>query len=262
MENFGFCNLSAIPVRAEASDRSEMVNQLLFGETFGIVDTFKSWKVISGTLDNYQGFIDEKQFLPITEALYQRLKGLPPVFPKGFINKILDVKAGLPILIFPGSNLAGIENNLLKIGLKEYRIESETFSPAKTINPENLVATAKLFLKAPYLWGGRSSFGIDCSGLTQVVFMIHGIRLNRDASYQAKQGETLNFFLEAEPGDLAFFDNDEGNITHVGIIAGDGKIVHSSGQVRLDSIDHHGIFDENLQKYTHKLRLIKRLIAR
>lgn len=259
MEIYGYCHLSAIPVRAETSDRSEMVNQLLFGETFVVVDTFKSWKVIRGTLDNYEGFIDEKQFLSLDESEYQQLKSLPAIFPKGFINQVFDKKTNQPVIIFPGSNLVGIQNGTLQISGRTYTFEGETFSPEKVINREKLVNTAKQFLNAPYLWGGRSPLGIDCSGLVQVVYKIHGINLNRDASYQAQQGETLNLFSEAGTGDLVFFDNEEGNITHTGIYAGDGKIIHSSGQVRIDSIDHHGIYNDDLQKYTHKLRLIKRM---
>jgi len=260
MENFGFCNLSAIPVRAEASNKSEMVNQLLFGETFEIIDSFKSWSVIRGTLDNYQGFIDEKQFFPLDGTEYSRLNSLQPIFPQALVNKVFDEKTGLPLIIFAGSNLAGIENGKFIIGGKKYTFDGEIFSPSTNVNPEALVGTAKLFLNSPYFWGGRSPSGIDCSGLVQVVFKIHGIQLNRDASYQAQQGETLNLFSEAETGDLAFFDNEEGNITHVGIVAREGKIIHSSGHVRLDSIDHHGIYNNDLQKYTHKLRLMKRVL--
>lgn len=260
MESYGICHLSAIPVRAESSDRSEMVNQLLFGETFGIVDSYKSWKVIRGTLDNYEGFIDEKQFLPLVDDEYHRLIALNAIFPKQLICRIIDEKNGLPFIIFAGSNLAGIKGEFLEIGGRKYKFNGQTFSPENVINPEALITTARQFLHAPYLWGGRSPFGIDCSGFVQLVFKIHGINLNRDASYQAQQGETLILFSEAETGDLAFFDNEDGMITHVGMIAGDGKIIHSSGQVRMDKIDHHGIYNDELQKYTHKLRLIKRVI--
>lgn len=259
MEQYGFCNLSVIPVRAEASDRSEMVNQLLFGETFVIVDSYKSWKVISGTLDSYQGFIDEKQLLPLDEAGYARLNSLPAIFPQGLVNKVFDEKTGSAMVIFAGSNLAGIEDGKFVIGGRNYRFEGEIFAPPKIVNTGMLVDTARLFLNTPYFWGGRSSSGIDCSGLVQVVYKIHGIPLNRDASYQAQQGETLNLFSEAGKGDLAFFDNEDGIITHVGLIADEGKIIHSSGQVRIDRIDHHGIYNDSLQKYTHKLRLVKRV---
>lgn len=260
MEHFGYSNLSVIPVRAEASDRSEMVNQLLFGETFAIIDSFKSWKVISGTLDNYQGFIDEKQFLPLDGAEYTRLNSLPAIFPKGLVSKVFDEDTGSARVIFAGSNLAGIEDGKFVIGGRKYRFDGETFAPPKIINKEMLIDTAKLYLNSPYLWGGRSPSGIDCSGLVQVVYKIHGIPLNRDASYQAQQGVTLNLFSEAGKGDLVFFDNEDGIITHVGLIADEGKIIHSSGQVRLDRIDHHGIYNDSLQKYTHKLRLVKRVI--
>lgn len=259
MENFGICNHTVIPVRAEASHRSEMVNQLLFGETFTIVDTFQSWKVIRSSLDNYEGFIDDKQFLPLEETEFMRLKTLPECYPKGLINIIIDENTGLPMMIPPGSNLAGIEKGVLTFGGRKYRFKGETFSPSGTVDLESLAETAKQFLNTPYFWGGRSPFGMDCSGFVQVVFKIHGIPLNRDAAYQAQQGETLNLFTEAELGDLLFFDNEEGKIIHVGIMAGEGKIIHSSGKVHFDRIDHHGIFNDERHKYTHKLRLIKRM---
>jgi gamma-D-glutamyl-L-lysine dipeptidyl-peptidase len=115
-------------------------------------------------------------------------------------------------------------------------------------------------LNSPYLWGGKTPFGIDCSGFTQMAYKLAGIKLRRDAWQQAEQGHTINLLEETEPGDLAFFDNDEGNIVHVGIILRDHKIIHAAGKVRIDSIDHYGINNKELKKYTHKLRLIKRMV--
>ena len=121
--------------------------------------------------------------------------------------------------------------------------------------------SAYTFINAPYLWGGRSPLGIDCSGFTQVVYKLAGQKLQRDAYQQADQGITLGFIEEAEAGDLAFFDNDEGKIIHVGILLGQGKIIHASGKVRIDRIDHQGIFNEETGKYSHKLRIIKRILG-
>ena len=123
-----------------------------------------------------------------------------------------------------------------------------------------LIDTAFLYLNTPYLWGGRTPFGIDCSGFTQMVYKLNGFKLERDASQQALQGEPLSFIEESEAGDLAFFDNDEGVITHVGIIMEDNYIIHSSGKVRIDRVDHLGIFNPDTQRHTHKLRVIKMYI--
>ncbi|NTW32657.1 MAG: C40 family peptidase, partial [Bacteroidetes bacterium] len=123
-----------------------------------------------------------------------------------------------------------------------------------------IVENAYMYLDAPYLWGGRSPFGIDCSGFVQMVYKLIGIRLPRDASQQASQGTTINFLSEAVPGDIAFFDNEDGIIVHTGIIINNGQIIHASGRVRIDNLDHEGIFQVKTKKYTHKLRLIKRII--
>lgn len=84
--------------------------------------------------------------------------------------------------------------------------------------------------------------------------------LYRDASQQAREGEPLSFIEESEVGDLAFFDNDEGNITHVGIIMDNNYIIHASGKVRIDRLDHLGIYNPETNKHTHKLRVIKKII--
>ena len=101
--------------------------------------------------------------------------------------------------------------------------------------------------------------GMDCSGFSQVVHRIVGNDLPRDASQQVELGDTISFVEEAQAGDLAFFDNEEGNITHVGICLGGGDIIHASGSVRIDKLDHIGIFNADKGTYSHKLRVIKRI---
>jgi cell wall-associated NlpC family hydrolase len=117
-----------------------------------------------------------------------------------------------------------------------------------------------MYLNAPYLWGGVTPFGIDCSGFTQMVYKLNGYKLKRDASQQATQGEALSFIEESEAGDLAFFDNEEGKIIHVGIIMSDNYIIHASGKVRIDRIDHLGIYNVDTERHTHKLRVIKKIV--
>jgi cell wall-associated NlpC family hydrolase len=117
-----------------------------------------------------------------------------------------------------------------------------------------------LFLNSAYLWGGRSIFGVDCSGFCQTVFRFIGIPLLRDAYQQASQGEAIGFLEETKLGDLAFFDNEEGRITHVGMLLDQDTIIHASGRVRMDTIDHLGIVNVDTGLHTHKLRIIKRML--
>ncbi|MBE0637633.1 MAG: C40 family peptidase [Bacteroidales bacterium] len=260
MENYGFCHLSSIPVRAGDSHKSEMVSQLLFGETFEIIGESGDFQLIRGTLDKYEGYISKKQHLTLSKAEFENLFSKPPQFPLNAISTMEELNSGNKFFVMTGSSLRGFKNGRLNVGGMEFRFSEPIHEPHFPVNRNDLAETAKLFLHAPYLWAGRSLFGIDCSGLMQVVFNIHGMILQRDAAYQSQTGETLNLLSEAATGDLAFFDDEEGKITHVGMLLHDNKIIHSSGYVRVDNIDHHGIYNQSLKKYTHKLRLVKRVI--
>ncbi|MFW5830834.1 MAG: C40 family peptidase, partial [Prolixibacteraceae bacterium] len=152
--------------------------------------------------------------------------------------------------------------------LKEFTVSRETYKSAGEIfygkhkNPRNVIIKQALkYFNAPYLWGGRSPFGVDCSGFTQVIYKMIGIKIPRDASQQVKMGTALSFVDEAEPGDLAFFDDEEGNIVHVGILWKRNKIIHASGKVRVDNVDQFGIFNVDLKRYTHKMRVMKKIIT-
>ena len=147
----------------------------------------------------------------------------------------------------------------MSFGGNAYTFEGQSTDSRKVISG-NIVTQAQIFLNAPYLWGGRSPFGIDCSGFTQLVYKLCGIQLKRDANQQAEQGETITFLQESKAGDLAFFENSDGRIVHVGIILDNNKIIHASGKVRIDKIDHQGIFNEEKKNYSHNLRLIKRIV--
>ena len=107
-----------------------------------------------------------------------------------------------------------------------------------------IVKVARRYLNAPYLWGGRSPFGVDCSGFTQMVYKIAGQHLLRDAAQQVSQGRSIDFMEECQAGDLAFFDNEEGDIIHVGMILADNHIIHCDGMVRIDRLDQSGIHNE------------------
>ena len=249
---FGYCHLSIVPLREEPSDKSQMHSQLLFGDVFEVLETVSdNWIKIKNAYDSYEGYIDPKQQIPIDSVDYIKLQE-PERVNKDLL--LLNTKLG-DFLIPPGCSFKSITKNedSFVIGANG---NIELF---KALPREEIIEMTKVFLNAPYLWGGKTIFGVDCSGFTQTVYKMAGYKLLRDASQQATQGETLNFIEEALPGDLAFFDNEEGQIIHVGIILHDNKIMHASGKVRIDKIDHHGIFNEDLGKYTHKLRLIKQL---
>jgi gamma-D-glutamyl-L-lysine dipeptidyl-peptidase len=252
---FGICNLGIVPIRSEASDRSEMVSQLLFGDTFKIIETTPKWTKILTAFDTYEGWIDNKQFQEISENQYQILENTENILNGELIDFIsYETNQLMPIPL--GSSLNFLDMN--EINSSNFQFEGKKECGIKP--KDNLLKTAFLYLNAPYLWGGKTPFGIDCSGFTQMVYKINGYALFRDASQQAKQGEALSFIEESEPGDLAFFDNDEGNIIHVGIMMENNYIIHASGKVRIDRIDHLGIYNVDTGRHTHKLRVIKKVI--
>ncbi len=254
--NYGICNLSAIPLRFEPNDKSEMVSQVLFGEHFKVLEKSKQWRKIRLSYDRYEGWVDVKQYEEITKDQYQELDKQILNLSSQIVNFVTD-KNNILLPILLGSTLPFYKKNCLKLAAIEYTFEGAVTSKKGT--KDAIIKTAFLYSNSPYLWGGKTPFGIDCSGFTQMVYKLNGIKLFRDASQQASQGEVLSFIEESEPGDLAFFDNKEGEITHVGIIMANNHIIHASGRVRIDRLDQSGIFNEELKKHTHKLRVIKKI---
>jgi hypothetical protein len=252
---FGICNLSIIPLRIEPSDKSEIVSQVLFGEHFQILEVSKQWSKIKLQFDDYEGWVDSKQYQIISESSYNQLCEEVIVLNSDLIEYVTGPNNFLmPIPL--GSSLSFLNFN--EINVNNYDFEGMKISGIKT--KANIVNTSFMYLNSPYLWGGKTPFGIDCSGFTQMVYKLNGYKLLRDASQQALQGEALSFIEESEPGDLAFFDNEEGKIIHVGIIMKDNYIIHASGKVRIDRLDHLGIYNAEVNKHTHKLRVIKKVI--
>ncbi len=252
---FGICNLAMIPLRFEPSDRSEIVSQILFGEHFEILEQVKQWTRIRMQFDDYEGWIDFKQLQLITEVDFNKLSSEPIVL-NGDLIEYITTESNSLIPIPLGSSLTFLNHK--EINTSNFAFEGSTKTGIKS--KSSLLETAFMYLNAPYLWGGKTPFGIDCSGFTQMVYKLNGYKLLRDASQQAAQGEPLSFIEESEPGDLAFFDNDEGNIIHVGIMMEDNYIIHASGKIRVDRLDHLGIFNAETNKHTHKLRVIKKII--
>lgn len=252
---FAICNLAIIPLRAEPSDRSEIVSQVLFGEHFEILETQNQWSKIKLQFDEYEGWVDSKQYQTISEKSYKSLSKDAIILNSDLVEYVTNPSnVLLPIPL--GSSLSFLNHS-------EINIENFEFEGMKTsgVKPKSdLITTAYMYLNAPYLWGGKTPFGIDCSGFTQMVYKLNGYSLLRDASQQSTQGDALSFIEESEAGDLAFFDNEEGKIIHVGIIMENNYIIHASGKVRIDRLDHLGIYNAEQNRHTHRLRVIKKII--
>lgn len=247
---YAICHLGIVPLRLEPSDTSEMVSQLLYGELYRILEERSNWSRIRTAFDSYEAWIDNKQIKKIAEEEFIKFSAEEPVLSSDLVEFISGEKQDLmPVPLGSVLNFTNILN---------HTHTGHTTSGRKEKN--RLIETAFLYLNAPYLWGGKTPFGIDSSGFTQMVYKLNGYTLNRNATEQAKQGESLSFIEESEPGDLAFFDNKEGMITHVGIMMTDNYIIHADGKVRLDRIDHSGIYNADLRRHTHQLRVIKKII--
>jgi gamma-D-glutamyl-L-lysine dipeptidyl-peptidase len=254
---YGVVLCSMIPVRSEPREQSEMVTQLLFGEYYRIFDEKGSWYKIITQFDQYQGWIDRKLFEVASKSTFDSFD-----LQSASVLSSVIARAGQPgkpsLFIVAGSNLPDYNG---KKGT--FHIENRTFQLHRIIHDpvqtRSISDTAEQFLHAPYLWGGRSPFGFDCSGFMQIVYKIHGTALKRDAAQQAEQGRTLGSLSEATQGDLAFFINDKGLINHTGLIISSGQIIHCSGYVRKDRIDEKGIFNSETSEYTHRLHKIIRI---
>lgn len=258
MMQFGFCNLAVAPLRTEPSDKAEMSTQLLFGDILEVVDQAGSWINVKNFFDGYMGWVDAKQILEIDKEEFLRLS-IAPFFVNKQLNADSVMHDDLTIRIPAGCSFYNIASQVMKIGGVDYRLEGTAY-PFAFKGVDHLLKTAVNYLSCPYLWGGKTYLGLDCSGLTQVVYKQNGISLLRDAAQQATQGELINFLSDCRPGDLVFFDNTEGKIVHVGILLDNQQVLHCSGKVRIDPIDHQGIFNREANRYTHSLRLIRRVV--
>ncbi len=256
---YGICQLSIIPGRAEPADQSEIVTQLLFGDHYKIIDTRKKWAKVRMGYDKYECWIDAKQVHMVSEEEYLEFHNYSGSHVAlDLVNVLANGEDMMPIVV--GSTLPSFADGKSSVQDQVYEYGGETRELNWNVTKDKITEYAYMYLNAPYLWGGRTPFGIDCSGYSQIVYKLAGKQIPRDASQQAELGQTLSFIEEAVPGDLAFFDNEEGNIIHVGIMLEDNHIIHASGKVRVDRIDHQGIYNDELRDYSHKLRIIKRII--
>ncbi|WP_139421967.1 C40 family peptidase [Chryseobacterium mulctrae] len=235
----GICIVTVAPVRSENSDRAEIVTEILYGESADILEVNKNWTKIKMHYDGYEGWMDTKQIKPVTEEYLANRK--------------------VTLITEDFSSVMTLEGKTLLSMGSEVEFPAVASRRSHDVR-ESVALTAKEFLNIPYLWGGKSFFAVDCSGFVQLVYKIHNVKMPRDTYQQAEIGETLSFVEESQPGDLAFFENSEGKIIHVGIMLDNQKIIHASGKVRIDTLDSSGIFNKEMNKHTHKLRVIKSIL--
>ncbi len=229
------CQVLISPIRKENTEQSEMISQLLYGETCEILDNSGNFSRIRMDFDGTEGWTNANNLKTVRERSEKFIVQEP--------FGVYDLEEG---------------RSLLSIG-SELDFQTETSSENGNVR-ESIAETAQKFLNVPYLWGGRSFFGVDAEGFVQLVFKVHGIALPRFAEKMSENGEVIDFLGESEAGDLAFFENEEGKINHVGIMMNSYEVMHAFGKVRLDSLDSSGIYSNDLKKHTHKLRFVKRIL--
>lgn len=250
--------LSLVPMRAETSDKAELVTQLLFGECYEVVAQEGNWLQLQLASDGYRGWIDVKQHTPVSAEYYKEWRRATHQRVTDFLQVVRKEEVRIPVSV--GSYLPFYDGECIRINGEQFLYTGGASSTDVLPTQEQLTEIARAFLKAPYLWGGKSVFGIDCSGYTQQVYGMCGFQLPRDASQQVAYGEEVHFVEQAHPGDLAFFSNAEGHIVHVGMLLEGQLIIHAHGEVRVDRLDHVGIYNSSLKKYSHQLRIIKRIL--
>ena len=254
-KSFGLVILPVVPVRSEPADQSELVTQLLYGETVEILESAEKWLYVSLLSDGYKGWVDKKMIL---------LNFIPENSKKQVLTQALVAcieKNGTGIFYLPGGSLVPVsESGSIYVGGTEFIYPAGIFDLPEETKQQIVVELALRFLHAPYLWGGKSVLGIDCAALVQIVYSMIGIQLPRDAGDQLVFGEVVDFIDEAIAGDVAYFENSAGEIVHVGILISSSEIIHASGKVKVEKIDSNGIISTENGMYTHKLRVIKRLI--
>lgn len=257
---FGLCVNQAITVHRYAEAGSEQVTQLIFGDTYQVLQTTPDgqWLYIQNQFDQYEGWIAKQYEFEISAWYFEQVQAQNFPVCADLDGVVLWNEKEIPISF--GSTLPFYENGFLRLGSEEAQFKGNTLVPPTSLDIKKLIENAYQWLDIPYLWGGKSCKGIDCSGFVQVLHKVSGYNLPRDSYQQAEIGIPVTLD-EVQEGDLAFFVK-EGRIFHVGILLGNGKIIHATGftgTVRIDTFDEKGIYNEEKEVYSHLLGFVRRL---
>ena len=253
MDSF-ICENVFVPLRSGPSHRSEMLSQVLFGEKYSILEEIGHWIKVETLFDKYTGWIDINHLQHTEDGG----KGNGHVLNRSLLCYKNDKTK---LVLEPGCEVYNpdFKKSRFTIGKNSYKTSSD-FGEGFLKTTDSFADLGMKFINSPYIWGGRIPSGIDCSGFTQLVYKIRGIPIPRDSWQQAEKGTDVSFIDEAGPGDLVFFDNERGRISHVGMILSKGLVIHASGRVRIDNIDHQGIYKNEIKGYSHHLRTIRRIV--
>lgn len=258
--DFGVCRLSLVPVRKEPADQTEQVTQLLFGDHYSVIEVSpdKKWIRIRIHFDQYEGWMDAKQHHPITKEYFQHINHAEFKITTDITSTLLYNKS--PQVVLMGSMIPISSSELFKME-EQFAFNGEAKNVGQRREFEFMRLITLKYLNSPYQWGGKSPFGIDCSGFTQMVFKICGYMLQRDTSQQVNQGKAVETLAASKPGDLAFFADEKGKTVHTGILFNENKIIHASGKVRMDTVTEDGILNAEAGRITHRLSGIRRISA-
>jgi hypothetical protein len=251
---YGICTLSAITCKSESNHKSEQTNQILFGEIYTVLEKTSDWYKIQSALDNYEGWIHRKHHFSVPENEFTNLKNDNYEISLELLGSVKNSTGKTFCNIPIGSSLPFFDRANFKINKIDFYFSGSRSEKNKSKTTEY----SKLYLNTPYLWGGRTPLGIDCSGLVQMTYKLCGINLPRDSWQQEKVGTKINSLAETKEGDLVFFGN-ETKINHVGLLIDNQTVIHASGKVKIEKIDEKGIFGNEENDYTHFLKSIKRI---
>lgn len=254
----GIIRIPIASMRSGPSHRDEMINQLLFGESYSVVEWSgdQDWLKVVTSYDRYEGWIQRQQHHEISEEYYEQIENTEYKISTDVSSTILFNRHFMNIVM--GSILPISVNELFKME-EQLAFNGESKNLGIKGSWEQIRQVAMKYMYTPYLWGGKSPYGIDCSGFTQMVFRIGGYFIARDSRDQVNDGVESSF-EDRQPGDLAFFINAEGKIDHVGLVLEDNNIIHASGEVRIDQLTAEGIIHSETEQLTHPLKHLRRIL--
>lgn len=257
--SYVICPVSIVPIRNSSSNKSEMISQLLFGELAEVLETKgRQWAKVRCAWDNFVGWVAANQIKAITPSEFERFQH-DYAYSLELFHTLLADNHCVPVVM--GAQLPGFDGMRFKLDEGYFTFSGQAVFPGNIEpSPEFVIKIVRKYLYAPFLWGGRSPMGIDAPGLIQMAFKLAGIPMPREAEQQVYLGKTVDFVEQSHPGDIAFFENKSGRIAHCGVILPNNEVIHAYGSVRIDSIDHFGIYNREQSRYTHRLRVVKRML--